>query len=61
MSVQPLPGDLVLADHPLLFAVPVLIPTLVVVLLVVAVVVRDRRRGDDDADRDGSDRTEQGE
>ena len=46
--VEPLPGDLVLADHPLLFAVPVLVPTLVVVLLVVAVVVRDRRRGEPD-------------
>jgi hypothetical protein len=33
-----------LADHPLLFAVPVLIPTFVVVLLVALVVVRDRRR-----------------
>jgi hypothetical protein len=34
-----------LADHPLLFAVPVLIPALVVVLLVVGIVVRDRRSG----------------
>ncbi len=39
-----------LADHPLLFAVPVLIPTFVVVLLVALVVVRDRRRPDDLAD-----------
>ena len=46
--VEPLPGDLVLADHPLLLAVPVLVPTLVVVLLVVAVVVRDRRCGEPD-------------
>ena len=46
--VQPLPGDMVLADHPLLFAVPVLVPTFVVVALVVAVVVRDRRRGESD-------------
>lgn len=46
MNIQPLPGDLVLADHPLLFAIPVLVPTFVVVLLVVGVVVRDRRRGD---------------
>jgi hypothetical protein len=36
-----------LADHPLLFAVPVLVPALVVVLIVL-VVVRDRRRGDDE-------------
>ena len=45
-----------LADHPLLFAVPVLVPTLVVVLLVVLVVVRDRRKGEqDDLDLDGDD------
>jgi hypothetical protein len=43
-------APLVLADHPLLFAIPVLVPALVVVLLVVAVVVRDRRGGGDDAE-----------
>ena len=37
-----------LADHPLLFAIPVLVPTFVVVALVVLVVVRDRRKGGDD-------------
>ncbi len=37
-----------LADHPLLFAVPVLVPVFVVVVLIVLVVVRDRRRGDDE-------------
>jgi hypothetical protein len=40
-----------LADHPLLFAIPVLVPTFVVVAVIVGVVVRDRRRhgsGDDD-------------
>jgi hypothetical protein len=37
-----------LADHPLLFAVPVLVPTFLVVLLIAVVVVRDRRRGGDD-------------
>ena len=39
-----------LADHPLLFALPVLVPTFVVVAIIVAVVVRDRRRerGEDD-------------
>lgn len=44
-----------LADHPLLFAVPVLVPTFVVVALVALVVVRDRRRHpgqDDDEDDD---------
>ncbi len=39
-----------LADHPLLFAVPVLVPTLVVVGLVALVIVRDRRRGGRDDD-----------
>ena len=36
-----------LADHPLLFAVPVLVPTLAVLVVVALVVIRDRRRGDD--------------
>lgn len=45
-----------LADHPLLFAVPVLVPALIVVALVVIVVVRDRRKGElDDLDLDPSD------
>jgi hypothetical protein len=39
-----------LADHPLLFALPVLVPTFVVVALVAGVVIRDRRRGGDDDD-----------
>lgn len=39
-----------LADHPLVFAIPVLIPTFVVVVMVAAVVIRDRRRGDVDED-----------
>jgi hypothetical protein len=43
-------APLVLADHPLLFAVPVLVPALVVVLLVAGVVVRDRRSGRDEPD-----------
>ena len=42
-----------LADHPLLFAIPVLIPTFVVVALVVGVVVRDRRRGRGEGDGPG--------
>ena len=38
-----------LADHPLQFALPVLVPTFVVVALIVGAVVRDRRRnGPDD-------------
>ena len=45
-----------LADHPLLFALPVLIPTFVVVALIAGVVVRDRRSGElDDMDLDPSD------
>ena len=45
-----------LADHPLLFAIPVLIPTFVVVAIVAAVVIRDRRRGDVEVDIDADDR-----
>lgn len=37
-----------LADPPLQFALPVLVPAFVVVALVVVAVVRDRRRGDED-------------
>jgi hypothetical protein len=36
-----------LADHPLLYAIPVLIPTFVIVAIVALVIVRDRRRKDD--------------
>lgn len=38
-------GAMVLADHPLIDAVPFLIPMLVITLIMVAIVVRDRRRG----------------
>ena len=38
-------GEMVLADHPLIGAVPFLIPMLVITLIMVAIVVRDRRRG----------------
>jgi hypothetical protein len=41
---------LYLADHPLLYAVPVLIPAFVIVAIVALVVVRDRRRKDDGDD-----------
>ena len=38
-----------LADQPLQFALPVLVPTFIVVALIVGAVVRDRRRnGSDD-------------
>lgn len=39
------PGEMVLADHPLIDAVPFLIPMLVITLIMVAIVVRDRRGG----------------
>lgn len=46
-------GTVVLAHHGgVLFAIPVLIPTLVVVLLVASVVVRDRRAGGSELDDD---------
>ncbi|MDQ5855587.1 MAG: hypothetical protein M3302_04580 [Actinomycetota bacterium] len=38
-------GEVVLADHSLIDAVPFLIPMLVITLIMVAIVVRDRRRG----------------
>jgi hypothetical protein len=38
-------GEVVLADHPLIDAVPFLIPMLVISLIMVAIVVRDRRGG----------------
>jgi hypothetical protein len=37
-----------LADHPLLYAIPVLIPTFLIVGIVALVVVRDRRRNGKD-------------
>jgi hypothetical protein len=43
MSAEPM----YLADHPLLYAIPVLIPTFVIVAIVALVIVRDRRRKDD--------------
>lgn len=46
--MTPADAPLYLADHPLLFAVPVLIPVLVIVLVVGGVVWRDRRAGGDD-------------
>lgn len=40
-------APLYLADHPLVFAVPVLIPVLVIVLVVGGIVWRGRRADDD--------------
>ena len=39
---------LYLADHPLLYAIPVLVPTFVIVAVVALVIVRDRRRNGKD-------------
>ncbi|MGQ0778566.1 MAG: hypothetical protein ACT4NY_29835 [Pseudonocardiales bacterium] len=39
-------GDVVLAHHPIVAALPFVVPTLVITLLVVAMAVRDRRRDD---------------
>jgi cytochrome c-type biogenesis protein CcmH/NrfF len=48
-----------LADHPLLFAVPVLVPAFVVVLLVALVVIRDRRRNGPDRPEDDDEQPRQ--
>ena len=45
--MSPADSPIYLADHPLLYAVPVLIPVFVIVAVVAVVIVRDRRRGDD--------------
>ena len=37
-----------LADHPLLYAIPVLIPTFIVVGIVALVIIRDRKRNGKD-------------
>lgn len=39
-----------LAHHPLVTALPLVVPAVVMALLLVGVVVRDRRRGDADED-----------
>ena len=49
--MTPLPDDpsvLILADHPLLLAIPAFAPAIIVVAVVVWVAMRDRRKGDDD-------------
>ncbi|MGH3836773.1 MAG: hypothetical protein ACRDSF_13900 [Pseudonocardiaceae bacterium] len=37
-------GEVVLAHHPFIAAVPVLVPMLVITLMMVVIAVRDRRR-----------------
>jgi hypothetical protein len=39
---------MVLAHHPIVAALPFLVPTLLITLMVVVMAVRDRRRGDPD-------------
>jgi hypothetical protein len=43
-----------LADHTLLLAIPAFVPAAIVVGLVVFIAVRNRRRGDDETDEQGS-------
>lgn len=38
----------ILADHPILYAIPAFAPAIVVVGVVVYIAMRDRRQGDDD-------------
>lgn len=42
-----LAGEVVLAHHAIIAAVPVLVPMLVITLMMVVIAVRDRRRGPD--------------
>ena len=42
------PDVIYLADHPLLLALPALIPAFIVAGVVIVIAVRDRRNGDDD-------------
>ena len=46
--MSPADPPIYLADHPLLYAIPVLVPVFVIVVIVAFVIVRDRRRGDDE-------------
>jgi hypothetical protein len=45
----------ILADHPLLYAIPAFAPAIVVVGVVVYIAMRDRRQGDDDDEETHSD------
>jgi hypothetical protein len=45
-------GEIVLAHHAIVAALPFVVPTMVITLLVVVMAVRDRRRGDDDPEND---------
>ncbi|MGH3976405.1 MAG: hypothetical protein ACRDS9_24265 [Pseudonocardiaceae bacterium] len=40
-------GEVVLAHHPLIATVPLLVPMLVITVMMVVIAVRDRRRGPD--------------
>ena len=41
-------GEVVLAHHPLITALPFVVPAVIVVALIVGIIVRDRREGGDD-------------
>jgi hypothetical protein len=45
----------ILADHPILYAIPAFAPAIVVVGVVVFIAMRDRRQGDDDDEETHSD------
>jgi hypothetical protein len=45
----------ILADHPILYAIPAFAPAIVVVGVVVYIAMRDRRQGDDDDEDTHSD------
>lgn len=49
-----LAGEVVLAHHPIVAALPFVVPTLVITLLVVVMAVRDRRSDDHVQDERGS-------
>ena len=47
-ALTPLLGDVVLAHHMIIAAIPFLVPTAVITTMVAVMAVRDRRRGDQD-------------
>ncbi|GAA2777766.1 hypothetical protein [Saccharopolyspora taberi] len=50
MEVSALAGELVLASHPIITAVPFFVPTFVVAAVIGVIIYRDRRRGRDEED-----------
>ncbi|HEY2766339.1 MAG TPA: hypothetical protein VGJ13_20360 [Pseudonocardiaceae bacterium] len=50
-ALMPLAGEVVLAHHMIIAAIPFLVPTAVITTMVAVMAVRDRHRGEDDQDR----------